>query len=240
MNQIEDLITNEENKLKNDLAPNEAINILYNLISLKNRIHKTKDNYKDIKSFINYYIDVIKFSDYGYDVINYEKIEKLINLLEYKEQISVLQYAISVTKRELPEHNKEWFVEKKHKCEIDHIWSQKTINLFPKAFFLYSGLNISRLLLTLLLFFLLTCLILLPSPKFFFPFFNITYDNYSESFIINHFLNIFSLFADIDNDFKIKPINWFGLISLVLGKISFIILIVNFFYRKITDKISFE
>ena len=59
-----------------------------------------------------------------------------------------------------------------------------------------------------------------------------------NNFIVNHFLNMCSLFADIDNDLKINPLNWLGVLLIIFSKIIFILLIVNFIYRKLSDKIA--
>jgi len=240
MTPIENLISVEENKLNQGLPTNETINILFNLITLKNRNGQKADNYKDIKSFVNNYITVIKVADYGYDNFNYDKIETLLKLLTPGEQVTVLQFAISATSRELPEHNRDWFIERKHSAEIKYILTKKNAISYPKAFFLFTGLNITRLFFALILFFLIINILLLPSASNTYSLFKIEYASYSSNFLINHILNVLSLFADLDNNFKIEPLNWWGLILMIVGKISFVLLMVNFIYRKICDKISLK
>ena len=201
---------------RDNTSPEVAVSILYNLISLKNKINRKNDNYKDIKQFLDYYINFIKSANYGYDNFNYEKIEKLLLLLNPAEQVTLLQYAISITYRELPEYDREWFLERKYQAEIDSIINSKDYKFYPKALFLFCGQSIKRVFLTLGVFFLFISLILLPAPIKCLVLFKLSYENYSSNFIFNHLLNILSLFADIDNDLVIEPINWIGLfLSLI-------------------------
>ena len=65
MNDIESMIDKEEKRLDNSTSPNDKLNIMYNLIVLKNASGNTKDNYLSIKKLIDYYIELIKISDYG-------------------------------------------------------------------------------------------------------------------------------------------------------------------------------
>jgi len=237
---IDDIIRADEQKLKECSNPNNGLNILYNLIILKNKDSNKKENYKDFKKFIDFYIEVVKLSDYGYDKLNHNKIEKVLNFLNFEEQISALNYAISVSARELPEHDKNWFIERKNKAEVQNILCKKQFRYYPKALLLVCSYSIFRLFLIVLCFLLLVFVLLLPASDPSYSIFKITYENYSSNFLVNHLLNILSHFSDIDNNFKIEPMNWFALILLILGKLLFILIIVNFIYRKITDKINIK
>lgn len=240
MHTISEIIQLEEKKLYGDISPSYGLNVLYNLMLIKNKNGQIKGNYKDFKKFIEYYIEVVKLSDYGYDNLNHSKIEKLLNLLNYEEQISALNYAISVSVRELPEHDKDWFIQRKHKAEIANIFNKKIYKHYLRGCMLYCGSSLSRLILLVLGFIILVTIVLLPASNPRFILFNIEYDNYSRFFFLNHFLNIISHLTDLDNDFKITPVNWFGLCLLILGKLLFIFIVVNFIYRKISDKLNIK
>lgn len=240
MQTINDIIKADEEKLKECSNPNNGLNILYNLIILKNKGNDKRENYKDFKKFIDYYIEVVKLSDYGYDRLNHNKIEKILSFLNFEEQISALNYAISVSARELPEHDKNWFIDRKNKAEVQNILCKKQFRYYPKALLLVCSYSIFRLFLIVISFLLLVFVLLLPAFDPSCAIFKITYENYSDKFVLNHLLNILSHFSDIDNDFKIVPLNWFGLTLLILGKLLFILIIVNFIYRKITDKINIK
>lgn len=240
MSELLKLIKSEEKRLNDTDKIKDSVGILYNLIFIKNSLPNYNETYQDIKKFFDLYFEAIKISGYGYDHLNIGKIEKLINLLNSREMISVLQYAISVSARELPEHDRNWFIEKQHSCEINIALAEKKYSMYPKLLFIYTSQNIKRLFLALFALLLTTNLILLPNPYNELTIFEIQYEKYSENFLGNHFLNIISMFADIKNGFEIKPQNWVGLIYIVIGKTFFALLIVNFIYRKISDKINLK
>jgi hypothetical protein len=240
MHDIYQIIALEEEKLSKVSNAGEGLNILYNLMILKNKNGDKEGNYKGFKKFIDYYIEVVKLSDYGYDKLNHSKIENLLQLLNYEEQISALNYAISVSARELPEHDKNWFIERKHSAEVNHIFACHHYKLYFKAVMLFCANSLHRLFLVILIFFILVITILLPAFNENLILFNITYDNYSSCFFLNHILNVISHFADLDNDFEINPLNWIGVLLLIVGKLFFILIVVNFVYRKISDKINIK
>lgn len=219
-------------------SPSEGVNMLYNLIVLKGSIQDKNDLYKLSKKFFKYYIEVIKNSNYGYDTFNFNKVKNVLNQMDLKSQASILQFVISNMTKELPEYEKDWFVCEKNKIQLkDLVCNFNAKNSF-KIIALFSGLNFYTLLLTLVLVFTLVSIILLPAKFESCQLFEIKYDNYSTDFYVNHVLNILTLFADFDNDFKVKPLNWFATILMIVAKITFITIIVNFIYVKITDKIT--
>jgi hypothetical protein len=240
MTKIEIIIKNEENKLEKNTSSKVSANIIYNLIYIKDKNIRYDDKYKDIKSFFNYYIDSKKDANFGYDNLNYIKINNLIKLLSPIERTAIIDYFTSKLTKEFPEVNREWFVAKKHENEVSLIFSSKQYLKYPKAIFLFLGKDMLRVFLVLFFFFILISTLLLPAFSESFVIFKIKYENYSDVFIINHILNMLSLFSDLDNSLKISPLNWFGLLTLILGKILFILLVVNFFYIRITDKMSLK
>jgi hypothetical protein len=234
----EEILQSEFEILKSSETANQRANILFNIIKINISITNKTDHYKNIKSFIDNYVESIKSADYGYDNFNYGKIEQIIDSLSPDEQISMLQYMISITARELPEYDRGWFVTRKHKSEIKKILSDGNILFFPKAILLFFGQTISRLLIGLSILFLSTALFLMPAPSESFAVLNVTFEKYSENPFLNHILNVFSLFASLENDLVISPKNWFGLLLIVTGKFAFVVFIINFIYYKISDKIS--
>lgn len=235
---VEEIIEEEYRKLSASSSVSEQSNMLYNIIKLKVKIHQFGSIYKDIKKFIDAYIESIKLADYGYDNFNYSKIEQLINYLPFSQRISILQYITSVSSRELPEYDRTWFITTKHKSEIEQIIEKREYVLYPKAILLYLGQSMKRLLFGLTLLFLFTCLILLPAPIELFANIEVTYEDYSQSFALNHFINILTLYADLNNNVKVEPVNPAGLLVIIFGKLLFVTFIVNFFYFRISDKIA--
>ena len=164
----------------------------------------------------------------------------MLEYLNYEEQISALNYAISVTVRELPEYDKDWFIEKKRDAEVNHIFKNRIYNQYFKGIMFYFAHSLKRLMIVILIFFAMVISILLPATEGSFILFRITYDNYSNNFIVNHLLNVITHFAGIDNEFKVEPVNWLGVLLLVSAKLFFVLIVVNFVYRKITDKLNIQ
>jgi hypothetical protein len=240
MNSINEIVSIEEEKLKNSSSPGEKINILHNLIVLKNHSNADHDNYQNIKKLIDLYIDNIKVGNYGYDFFNLNKIDEVLKYLKLEEQISALKYALSSIKRELPEYENNKIIESLNKTEIKYILTNRKLIHYPKALLLYSNTSINRLIIVLIAFIILVCIFLLPANQFTFSVFTITYEHYSDNFLLNHFLNILGIFADIDNDLKIQPLNAYGLLLVLFAKIVFVLFIINYIYRKLSDKISLK
>lgn len=238
----EEIVRSKINELDKSIyyvkSPSEGVNMLYNLILLKGSIKDKTDLYRLSKTFFNYYIEVIKNSNYGYDTFNFSKIDNILNHMDLKAQASLLQFVISSMTRELPEYDKEWFVCKKSKVQLKDLICNFRIRNLLKIISLFSGLNIWTLIATLAFVFILIAIILFPTEFDTYKLFELNYENYAINPYLNHFLNVLTLFADFDNNFKIKPLNWFATILMVISKITFITIIVNFIYVKITDKIN--
>ena len=219
-------------------SPSEGVNMLYNLIVLKGSIQDKNDLYKLSKIFFKYYIEVIKNSNYGYDTFNFSKVKNVLNQMDLKSQASILQFVISNMTKELPEYEKDWFICEKNKIQLKDLVYNFQLKNFFKIVALFSGLSFYSLLFTLGLVFVFVSVILLPAKFESCQLFEIKYDNYCNDFYMNHFLNVLTLFADFDNDFKIRPLSWFATILMIIAKITFVTIIVNFIYVKITDKIT--
>jgi hypothetical protein len=232
------IIDEESQKLAMISDHTDAANVLYNLISLKNANGNGSDNYRDIKKFLENYVLSLKDANYGYDNINYAKIDSLFLKLTINERISIIQFAISNLTRELPELDVEWFIDRRHEFEVQRIFQESDYLNYPKAFLLYCGRTIPRLISTLFGFVFLVSLILLPAPFPWMSIYKIQYVQHSEPFYSNHLLNVMCLFLDMDNGPTISATCWWGLILLMIAKCFFVILIVNFIYIRLSDKIT--
>jgi|GEM_PF-1823541 len=240
-NELIEIVRKEQERLKMSTNPNEEVNILNNLIVIKHnnpQIILENTIYVCIKMLINKYVELIKINDFGYDLFCYSKLFKVISFLNYSEQLSILNYLFSVLDKEFPQIEKECLIRFIKVVKIDKIFSEKEYKNFPQALLLYSSLDIKTLVISLFLFILLVIIILLPACFESMEIFKIKYESYSDNFVINHVLNVLTLFGDIKNGFVVTSSNIFGVILQLFGKITFILLIVNFIYKKISDKIS--
>ena len=235
---ITELISKGELRYKKSKSIYEKIGIKYNLIILKYEHGHRESIYINVKEFIELEVQLIKSAQYGYDSINREKLSNILNFLRYEEQISAIKFALSVLKKELPEMDKDWLYNKREITEVKMIFSKRKFEEYPKALLLYTGISIKNLLIVFITLFTLVYCIFLPAQFSCFHLFSITYEYYSPIFYLNHLFNVITLFCGFDNNFKIQPLNGIGIFILAFGKIAFILLIVNFIYRKISDKIT--
>lgn len=239
IDEINNIIQKEEEKLCKIKESNMRVDIIYNLVVIKYN-YKKVCIYKDIKMLIHEYINVIRVADFGYDALCSKKIVKVVNYLSYNQQISICNYLLSILSREFPEMDVEWVQVLKKKAEINNIIKNVHLLSYPKALLLYSSLKIKTLLFVLFLFFFAISIILLPAPKDAHILFKVECMDYSNIFIVNHLCNIITLLYGDENGCKITPLNPYGVILLAFFKITFALVIVNFVYKKISDKIALK
>jgi len=126
------------------------------------------------------------------------------------------------------------------KNEILHLKGNLNIKNWFLLIVKYSSLNLIALIISLLMVIIIEGLFLLPSWIDGLTLFKIQYDNYSSVFIINHYLNILGSLIDVTNNFKIIPLNELGFTTLFLGKLFFILVILNFIVREIRKWLEIE
>lgn len=235
---IRDLIEKEESNLFNITSPSVAIGVIYNLIYLKLKYESTPQIYVLYKMLIEQYIQVISTSPYGYDNFNTERLEGILKNFKCEEQHALLQFTISRISHELPELDKSWFLERKNIAEIKAIIKKKELASIFKIVSLFAGLNIKTLLLTISFIFLIVYLFTLPLSEPTNALFILEYELYSDNKYFNHLLNLLTIFVDLDNDFKIKPLNGLGTFLIIFSKAFFVLVIANYLYIKVTDKLT--
>lgn len=116
---------------------------------------------------------------------------------------------------------------------------KKQHNIFRWLIF-YGTYNTSRMCISIVILLLLTCVFLLPALTPCFELFIIEYIDINSNFYVNHFFNVFSLFFCLDIGAKITCLNCFALLLFSLIKLIYVVVLVNFLYRKIATKIYID
>jgi hypothetical protein len=225
-----------ENHLKAGLYFS-IIQIKKDNVPLRNEVNSI---YLDAKKFISCYINSIEERDLGYDVIDTKKITKCINVLEnYQEQFQLSQNAYRLLRTKGFEEESNIFKK---------IMNQKkTILIKSKPYYLgkylklllhLSSYSLLSILLSILTIFLITYTVLLPAPFESWQNFNITYHQYSDSFYLNHFVNILTNLFGISSDFKVETSNLLGIFTIISIKLFYLVFIVNYLYKKVIDLIN--
>lgn len=240
--QISNIITEEYLKLRDDFSNLAKLSIISNIIQIKREnsflISHTNSLYKDIKLYIKLSIEITDSADYLYDELKIEFFLEVIEGLKEREQIEILRYYL----RKLEQssfYDEKKILQKKY-YEIDVLKSLKTI-YNPKDFIkviLYSPLiNSYFFSSSFALLIIIAILIPLNAPITFFAWFNfeVSYSEYSNSFFLNHILNIVTSLIGINSEFYIVGKNTFSQVSLILGKVFFLVFISSVLVNKLND-----
>ncbi|PZX10892.1 hypothetical protein LX69_03278 [Breznakibacter xylanolyticus] len=196
--------------------------------------------YLDAKKFISCYINSIEERDLGYDVIDTNKILKCINLLgDYQEQFQLAQNAYRLLRTKGFEDESK---------TLRTIMNQKKTQLIKsKPYFLgkyfklilhLSSYSLSSIALSIFTIFIITYIVLLPAPIESWQNFSVVYHSYSDSFYINHMVNIITSLFGVTNDFKVETSNLTGIFTIMSIKLFYLVFIVNYLYKKFIDIIN--
>lgn len=193
--------------------------------------------YLDAKNFISVYINSVEDRDLGYDIIDTNKIIKCINLCgNTQEQYRLAQNAYRLLKTKGFEDES---------CILKKTINSKKTELIKKSPFCtnkyiklllhLSTYNLYTIILAISFIFFISFIVLLPAPFANWQIFHITYHHYSNSFIINHFINILTNVFGIESTFKIETNSLFGILSIITIKLFYLVFIVNYLYKKVID-----
>ncbi|WP_196269669.1 hypothetical protein [Pontibacter sp. 172403-2] len=197
-----------------------------------------RDTYVDIKYLISYYIKACEERQFGYDDIDMGKIFSYTGLLSIEERLKALHYlnrllAVNGFEPEKDACNKALADANISLCTQNITW----VNAF-KLLYLKMTMNIWTVAFTLLLSYSVYSIVLLPSSEPKFPVFEIEYLNVSKNFYSNHFANTLLGVFQFSDGFKVKPLNIWGVILLVLGKIAFLVIVINILIKEISSKLK--
>lgn len=237
-NKIIEFIEQQEKEIVDITDCKILYNHLYNLLILKHNNSCEYLTYNQTKLFVDSYIEYLEDANFGYDVFGYNKFIKIIEYLTFEEQISIINYTISKISKEFLEIDKKWFIKLKHKIEIKIILSKRDYKKYFRMLHLFIGQSLTRISIFVLLYYVMTSIILLSVNFNTIILFKVKYDNFSENYIINHLLNVAAFFVGIESNMEIIPINAGGVFVYLIGKLVFILLIINFLNVKITDKLE--
>lgn len=229
-------IDNIEAKISKATCHELKANLLYFLITLKKAspIKKIRNSiYIDIKNFTDSYITYIDKKQFGYDEINLDKITDLIlNVEGLSNQYKLLLFTYRKLIFKGFESEASLVKEKANKLKgkillKDGKWLKALIHQCSYSF--------KSIIITLSVLLLICCIVLFPAPFAFMEVFNISYNDYSSNFIVNHVLNIVSSTVLASDGFKVTTSSLTGVLSLFLFKVMYVVFIINFLFEKIKN-----
>lgn len=228
--EIEEILKNEYKlSIKGD-----NFNNLYNIIAIKKKYPKYKNFsqsiYKDVKMFVSLYTKCIEDYDYGYDMLQEDKVLSTISELDNVDQeLQLLCY----TKRKLSSLyiDTEWIDSK-------IIETQKRSKNFIWRFLYYFSHYYKT---TIILFFLLFFATLHDAANENWVIYETNMQTFSNNNELNIFLNEIVWLLGIDDcDVSIKPINIWGIFVQILFCSGIILPIGTKIINDMMDKLNFN
>jgi hypothetical protein len=106
-----------------------------------------------------------------------------------------------------------------------------------KAIFIISSYNFFSIFLSLVVLALVGLLLEQDSIFKFFGIFEFVNERFSETKLLNQFLNIIAKPLGLAENFKIIPLNVFAVLVLIIFRCLYLALVVNFMFSKIKDNL---
>jgi len=242
---IDDIISNQYDLIKSgQLNFSQKSEIYYSIIFIKNG-EGIADIYVDIKNFLVNYIQSFEERNFGYDSINSNKINTCVALLGYERRIAIYQFLKKLLYKHHYEEDWKLFkynlYESKNNLITAHRWW--FINPQKLILFIYNKSVYSYPFLALIvaLFIFMQYVLLLPNPWQFWPsLFRIKYQDISDTFWINHLGNVLLNFFEVDSECKITPLNFVGILLLIVGRLIKILFIVKYVADKILKQFNWN
>ena len=216
----------------------ENVQILETIIEYKHDnvqlIDSKQTLYRDLKMWCYNYVSSKQEKDYGYDIYEHKKIIEKINdeMLSDRKKLSLVHYVKYV----LSQYNDDGSWLDKDTIEIKLAVLKKE-NLL-KYFILWSSSNKQRCVKTILLFFLLEVVILLPAPFEWMELFEFNETDYTECGLLNHIINVLAMKIDWIEGSKLTCLNWIGVVLCGLWLMVYVVFVVNILFNNIFADIS--
>ena len=193
--------------------------------------------YVDIKKFVEYYILSIEKRDFGYDVLNLDKINLAINYVPPpEERLSLYLHTYKTLKNSHFENEAENIIVNIRKAKLLVLRTKKFKKKYINIFLHLISYNLTFVFLVLALIFVVSYVIFLPAPLNSFELIDFQYESFHENFYINHLFNIIYYLFDISNKVQINPINWGGVLLISGMKLFYFVCIVNYLYQIILER----
>ena len=217
--------------------------LYYNIISVK-QTEGITDIYLDIKHFIRNYVYALDEQNYNYDRIDSLKIMAVVNALVIEQKIAILDFLRKIFIRHQCEDNWDLFASDYYQTKlliikVDWYW----LNPVSLLKLLHYKMSYSRLGLFMVLgiFVLLDLVLLYPNPwGIWMDMFKVDYRHLSDSFLLNHVMNVLLGLFEFDIDFKVLPLNFLAMLLLIFAKSFKILLVIGYIVDKIIKRINFN
>lgn len=242
---LEKILAEEIVKFSNSqsLTLPEKFSVLNNIIEIKRLLigyNKHHSTYLDFKQFFRLYIEVNDLNDFEYDEILIGKINSKLDFVNVYEKLKLLRIFKRLLKLNGHDNKAEECNHFINCTEIKCLQQKLGIKNIIRLIALWTSQTILHLCLSLLFLYLLTCAILAPAFLPNFEMFTMTKIQFSQDPIVNHILNVLSLLFDFDERMIVSSNSVWGVMLIILGKTSYILIILNFLIKKVIDEIKIK
>lgn len=233
---------NSEYRLFDSLTTaDDRFNCLNNIIELKRLIPNNNlgvSLYIDFKRYYKYYIQAVEDKDSDYDQVIISNIRKKTSSMGLEMQLNLLKYVRKLLLLNgYPDEAKDCsnIIQE---IKIEFYKQKNDVISFIKLFALWSSISLVNLVIVLISFFLLASLFLLETKLESFAVLNLTTVEYTKNYYLNHLINTLTLFFDLDSAMKVEANCFYGVVLIIIAKIFYLLILVNFFAKKIVEFIK--
>ena len=227
-------------QLYRSLGKDKTVNtqILETIIECKHQdrqwINTEQTLYRDLKMWCYNYISSKQEKDYGYDIYEHSKITEKLNddALADRQKLALIHYVKYV----LSQYNDDgaWLDEDMTETKLAVLKKEN----YLKYLILLSSSNKWRCLMTILLFFAVELIILLPAPFGWMELFDFQQANYSEYRWVNYITNVLAIKIDWIEGPKLVCLNWRGVVLCGFWLMVYVVFVVNILFNNIFANVS--
>jgi len=216
---------------------------LYGIIQIKisePHLHSVCQNLSlDIKHLANSILDVAENASQKYDNLKYTQFIDVLKGFRIEDQIEFIEYILRLFRKSSFENDIQKFQSELVRLKITKSKKQllkgNLLEMFKIAY-LFPQKGVLQLFSTILFLPFIYIIILLPTPfNWTLLNFKIQYQNISNNYLINHFLNVIGDLCGVNENFEVIPLNSLTMSLFILGKLLFLIVFINLTIVKLTE-----
>lgn len=195
--------------------------------------------YKDIKLFVDAYLKYLSYEDYGYDIVNTEKIISLVDCIrDNDKKLELYRYIFRKLRRYMYDEESDTIAEKikqQYKaCLFDKDSCQNRLTCVVQI--ISNNFLLAVLFLVLLL--LIHFCILLPGMNPETSWLSVSTIKYTDLWIVNQIVNFIYYLFGSDLGMQVKANNIYGAVLLLLLNTINVVYVAGYFCSVIINKIT--
>lgn len=199
--------------------------------------------FKDLKIIFDLYSETYHLKGFNYNYLKVSDINKLISKFDPYQKKELIEYLIkSLAKNGMDQKAKELFSllsKLELICAIDGLKKGCKIpsNIF-RILHHSVAYNKFTLLISSIFFLIFSSIIYLDAPCKWMEIMHIEKKSICHNFYFNHFANVLFYIFDFDEKMSVMPLNFFGVLMIILLKSFLILIVINFFLKEFFNRLK--